>query len=128
MGKLPGPYERFRSERAAIWRAYDRLGAEVAAAGPLDDKVRELVRLGMSAAARAESAVHSHTHRALEAGATPAEVEHVILLGATTLGFPTMMAAWTWAHAALACHEEPRRPAGRASVGRRTLRRGRSAR
>jgi len=59
----------------------------------------------MAAATRSESAVQSHTHRALEAGATTAEVEHAILLGVTTLGFPTMMAALTWAQAAITAHK-----------------------
>jgi len=37
------------------------------------DSARELIRLGMAAATKSESAVHSHTHRALEAGATAEE-------------------------------------------------------
>jgi 4-carboxymuconolactone decarboxylase len=61
-----------------------------------------LIKLGMAAATRSESAVHSHVHRALEAGATAKEVEHAILLGVTTIGFPNMMAALTWARAAIA--------------------------
>jgi alkylhydroperoxidase/carboxymuconolactone decarboxylase family protein YurZ len=40
----------------------------------------------------------------MEAGATPAEIEQAILLGVTTLGFPRMMTALSWAKAALAVH------------------------
>jgi AhpD family alkylhydroperoxidase len=72
-----------------------------AASGPLDARTRERVKLGMAAASRSESAVHSHVHRAIEAGASRAEVEHALLLGVTTIGFPRAMAALTWADAAL---------------------------
>jgi AhpD family alkylhydroperoxidase len=102
MGKLPRRYQEFRQEHGAVWQAYEALGTAAADEGPLEPKVRELVKLGMAAAIRGETAVHSHTHRALEAGATPAEVEHAVLLGITTIGFPSMMTALTWARAALA--------------------------
>lgn len=104
MRQLPQPYERFKQDHPNVWRAYDALGAAAAGEGPLDPKTRELIKLGMAAAMHSESAVQSHTHRALEAGATPAEIEHALLLGVTTLGFPTMMAALTWAQAAIAAH------------------------
>jgi AhpD family alkylhydroperoxidase len=71
----------------------------------LPPKTRELIKLGMAAAAKSESAVQSHTHRALEAGATPAEIEHAVVLGVTTLGFPAMMAALAWAQSAIEAHE-----------------------
>ncbi len=107
MSRMPQPYERFKQDHPNVWRAYEELGAAAAGEGPLDLKTRELIKLGMAAATRSESAVQSHTHRALEAGATTAEVEHAILLGVTTLGFPTMMAALTWAQAAIAAHKSP---------------------
>ncbi len=50
-------------------------------------------------------AVHSHAHRALEAGASAGEVEHTVLLAVTTLGFPAMMTALAWGQAAIAGHE-----------------------
>ena len=50
----------------------------------------------MAIGARLEGAVHSHTRRALEAGATAEEIHHVVLLGVTTLGFPHTVAALTW--------------------------------
>jgi AhpD family alkylhydroperoxidase len=104
MSKLPRSYQRFQSDFAQVWRAYESLGAAAAEAGPLDRKVRELVKLGMAAANQTESGVHSHTHRALEAGATPEEIQHAILLGITTIGFPSMMAALSWSQAAIEEH------------------------
>ena len=79
---------------------------ELSAVSAGKDDIRELVKLGMATAARSRSAVQSHTHRALEAGATVAEVEHAVLLGITTVGFPTMMAALSWVRSAVADHED----------------------
>lgn len=106
MSQLPKAYQRFREDYSEVYRAYEQLGETLAAAGPLDSKTRELIKLGMAAARQSESAVQSHTHRALEAGATPAEIEHALVLGITTLGFPTMMAALSWAKAAIAMHQK----------------------
>jgi AhpD family alkylhydroperoxidase len=60
----------------------------------------------MAAANRSESGVQSHTHRALDAGASEHEVEHALLLGINTIGFSTMMAAMTWAKEAVASHKK----------------------
>jgi len=106
MGKLPRPYQQFKKEHAKVWRAYEKLGAAAAEEGPLDLKTRELIKLGMAAATKSESAVESHVHRALEAGATAEEVEHAVMLGITTLGFPAMMMALSWAKAAIAMHNQ----------------------
>ncbi len=105
MPKLPKFYLRFKKDHPRVYQAYEKLGAAAAKEGPLEAKVRELIKLGMAAATKSESAVHSHAHRALEAGATPAEVEHAVLLSVTTLGFPAMMTALSWAQAAVAGHE-----------------------
>ena len=106
MSQLPRPYQQFQTQHAKVWTAYEQLGLTAAEEGPLDQKSRELIKLAMSAATRSESAVHSHVHRALEAGATTDEVEHTIVLGITTIGFPAMMAALSWAQAAMANHAE----------------------
>lgn len=96
MAQLPKAYENFKKTYPEVWQAYDRLGASVHDSGPLDKKSRELLKLSMAIGARLEGAVHSHTRRALEAGATAEEVYHLVLLGLTTLGFPHAIAAMTW--------------------------------
>jgi len=96
MARLPRAYEAFKKSYPRIWRSYDQLGALSHEAGPLNEKTRELVKLAMAMGAKLEGAVHSHTHKALAAGATPKEVRHVVLLGLTTLGFPSTIAALTW--------------------------------
>lgn len=47
------------------------MSTSTAEAGPLSEKVAQLVRLAMAIGSGQEGAVHSHTRRALEAGATP---------------------------------------------------------
>jgi 4-carboxymuconolactone decarboxylase len=106
MSDLPKSYRRFKDQHKNVWQAFDRLGASAAESGPLDPKVRELIKFGMSAAVKSQSAVQSHTHRALEVGASAEEIEHAIVLGITTMGFPTMMQALTWAKAAIQTHKE----------------------
>ncbi|MCE7937318.1 alkylhydroperoxidase [bacterium] len=105
MPKLPKRYRDFSASHPDVWQAFEHLGATAAASGPLDERTRELVKLGMAAAGRSRSAVQSHVHRALEAGATPAEVEHAVMVGITTIGFPTMMTALSWVRDAIGDHE-----------------------
>ena len=106
MGQLPKPYQQFRQDHPEVYKAYENLGQIAAESGPLDIKTRELIKLGMAAATRSESAVQSHTHRALDAGATVAEVEHTLMLGITAFGFSTMMTALTWARQAVSSHSK----------------------
>ena len=96
MAKLPKPYELFKRAHPELWKVYDQLGALAHAAGPLDKKSRALIKLAMAIGGRMEGAVHAHVRRALEDGATAAEIRHVVLLGLTSLGFPSTMAALTW--------------------------------
>ncbi|MBI4587780.1 MAG: carboxymuconolactone decarboxylase family protein [Candidatus Rokubacteria bacterium] len=96
MPELPKSFQRFERQNAAVVKAYEALGEACAKAGPLDAKGRELVKLGMAIGGRLEGAVHSHTRRALEAGATPEAIRHVVALAVPTLGFPTAVAAFTW--------------------------------
>lgn len=92
----PIRFQQFGKKYPAVMRAYESLGAATAEAGPLDAKTRALVKLGIATGAWREGAVHSHTRRALAAGCAPDEVRHVVLLGTTTLGFPSMMAGMIW--------------------------------
>lgn len=96
MAKLPRAFETFRQRYRGVYEAYEALGGATHEAGPLDQKTRELVKLGMAIGGRLEGAVRSHARRAREAGATPGELEHVVLLAVTTCGFPTAVAAFTW--------------------------------
>jgi 4-carboxymuconolactone decarboxylase len=96
MKKLPRTFEKFRAENPVVAAAYENLGEACAGAGPLDTRTRELVKVGMAVGGRLEGAVHSHVRRAIEAGATPEEIRHIVALAVPTLGFPTMAMAFTW--------------------------------
>lgn len=96
MAKLPKAFETFRKRYRHVYEAYEALGGAAHEAGPLDQKTRELIKLGIAIGGRLEGAVRSHARRAREAGATPEELEHVVLLAVTTSGFPTAVAAFTW--------------------------------
>jgi alkylhydroperoxidase/carboxymuconolactone decarboxylase family protein YurZ len=54
------------------------------------------VKLAIAVGAGREGAVHSHVHRGLDAGLTPAELRHVALLAITTIGWPAAVAALSW--------------------------------
>lgn len=110
--KLSAPFERFMKQFPRAHEAYDRLGEACSTSGPLDAKTRELIKLGMAIGIRSEGAAHSHAGRALEAGASPEEVRHAVLLGIPTLGLPTTVAAFTWVDDVL-----DRQPRGRKKRG-----------
>ncbi|HVT80390.1 MAG TPA: carboxymuconolactone decarboxylase family protein [Phycisphaerae bacterium] len=95
--KIPGTFQRFVKKFPAIGKAHEDVAKAAEAAGPLDRKTCELVKIGISIGAGLESALKSHVRRALAAGASPQEIEQSILLAMNTVGFPRMVAAWSWA-------------------------------
>src|SRR5437588_6634390 len=96
---LPKKVESFSASFPSVWQAFHKLalGEECHGAGPLDDRVRRLVKVGIAAAAQSEGAVHSAVRHAKAAGIPAEEIRHVILLTITTIGFPRAMAAISWA-------------------------------
>jgi len=95
--KIPSRYLRTRERYPKLFEAVEKLGQEARAAGPLDEKTAQLIQLSAAASARSEGAVHSHTRRALAAGASAEEIRHALLLLVSTIGFPNVMAALSWA-------------------------------
>ncbi len=93
----PNMFQTLRNRHPQIIEAVDQLGETLRREGPLDDKLGHLVQLAAAAAIRSEGAVHSHTRRALEKGATAEEIRHTLLLLISTIGFPTVVAALSWA-------------------------------
>ena len=96
-GKIPGTFKRFVAKYPALGKAHEEVAKAAQAAGPLDKKQCELIKMGISIGAGLESALKSHIRRAMEHGATREEVEQAILLAMNTVGFPRMVAAWSWA-------------------------------
>ena len=102
MRKLPQTFEKFSRDYPKVHEAYQDLAKAAHESGPLDQRTRRLVKLAISVGARLEGAVRSHTWQAREAGATDAEMDHVVLLSLTTIGLPSMAAARSWVASALA--------------------------
>ncbi len=96
MSPIPKKFQEFQETYPRVAKAYEELGAAVHAAGPLNEKTRSLIKLGISVGARLEGAVHSHVRKALNAGATAGEIRQVALLSLPTIGLPSMMAALSW--------------------------------
>lgn len=95
--RLPGTYKEFVRRFPALGRAHEGIASAVEQAGPLDAKSLALIKIGICLGAGLESALHSHVRRAVQHGATHAEIEQAILLGMNTVGFPRTVAAWSWA-------------------------------
>lgn len=100
MPDLPEPFKEFGVDHPDVQRAYEQLAAAAHDAGPLDEKTRRLVKLGISVGARLEGAVRSHTWQAKNAGVTDDEIDHVVMLALTTIGLPSTIAARTWVKSA----------------------------
>ena len=95
--RVPGTYKEFVKRFPALGRAHENIAKSVEEAGPLDAKTLSLIKIGICVGAGLESALRSHVRRAMQHGATAAEVEQAILLGMNTVGFPRTVAAWRWA-------------------------------
>lgn len=96
--QLPQNYVQFRSRYKRLAGAVDELGKAARDEGPLDEKSVQLIQLAAAASTRSEGAVHSHARRARDAGASPDEIRHAVLLLVSTIGFPAVMAALSWAN------------------------------
>lgn len=96
MARPPKHYEEIKSQHPQVFQAIEALGQMLGQAGPIDVKTAQLIQLAAAVAQRSEGAVHSHTRRALEAGASADEVVHAVMLLTSTVGLPTMMAALSW--------------------------------
>jgi len=97
MKGTPGNYQWISKEFGPVMKAHQKLGQALQEAGPLGRKQAQLVQLAAAAAVRSEGGVHSHVKRALAARARPAEIYQAILLLTSTIGFPAVAAALSWA-------------------------------
>jgi AhpD family alkylhydroperoxidase len=96
-GNIPKHYKNLQTRYPKVMDALETLGSSLRSEGALDEKTGHLIQLGAAAVLQSEGAVHSHTRRALEAGATEDEIYHALLLLISTIGFPKVAAAISWA-------------------------------
>ena len=104
MTYMPDIYKEFQQQIPDKARAYDEMALKCHSWGPLDEKTRRLVKLGIAIGLNSEGGVRSHARRALEEGTTADELRHVVLLAFTTAGFPTMIAAMKWVEKVIEKH------------------------
>jgi len=97
---LPFSYKRFKEEFPKIEKEYEKLANQCHASGPLDERSRRLIKLGIAIGSESEGAVKSHARRAMAIGISLEEIQHAVLLGLTTIGFPKMIATLNWVHEA----------------------------
>ncbi len=93
----PGWYRFLREQHGDFFKSLENLGETLRQAGPLDEKTGHLVQMAAAAAIGSEGSVHSHVRRALKSGAAPAEIYHALILLTSTIGFPRVSAALSWA-------------------------------
>ena len=89
-------YQEITKLYPEVMAAQETLGKTIRGLGPLDTKTSHLIQLAAAATAKSEGAVHSHTRRAIKAGASAEEIYHSMLLLISTIGFPQAMAAISW--------------------------------
>ena len=99
---MPKAYLHMKKRHPEFVAAWEALGKATRNAGPLDEKTVQLIQLGAATALRSEGAVHSHVRRARASGATPNEIHQALLVVASTIGFPNVVAAFSWAQDILA--------------------------
>lgn len=96
--QLPGVFKRFSARFPELVSLHEQTARAVQAQGELDEKTCELIKIGICLGAGLESAMRAHVRKATQVGATVAEIEHALMLGMNTCGFPRTVAAWSWAH------------------------------
>jgi 4-carboxymuconolactone decarboxylase len=98
---LPEVYQHFQRHFPKVKEAFDALGAAEHDAGPLGERERRLIKLGIAVGAQSEGGVRSHVRKLLGIGVSEAEILHAIVLALTTIGFPATNAALSWAEEVL---------------------------
>ncbi len=91
----PTAHQQFVRRFPSLGKAWDLVNEE-GDAGPLDAKTQRLLKLAIAIGAMSEGAVHSGVRKARDAGASLAEMEQVVALAASTIGFPASVAVWRW--------------------------------
>ncbi len=103
---LPKKYTDFSTNYPDVFEKYKELGTVCREAGPLDSRTQNLIKLGIAAGGNSRGGVMSHTRKALDAGATVDDINHALLLTLTTIGFPNMISAMSWANEVISKHEK----------------------
>jgi 4-carboxymuconolactone decarboxylase len=101
MSDLPPFFKAMKDSFPSVWDSQAALNQLCDESGPLDARIRELIKLAVLAASGYEQSVKGHTDLALAAGATPAEVRQAVLLAAGPAGIPAVAYGLAWVEEAL---------------------------
>ena len=94
--ELPSQFKDLAGEYPDVCKAFENLGTQCHEAGPLGEKTRRLVKLGIAIGTGSEGASHSAVRNALKTGVSKEDILHVGILAITTIGLPHTLAAMTW--------------------------------
>ena len=103
----PPTFKSFTDRYGRVADLWQALAQEIDRCGPLDTRLRELVKFGIAVGQFHETAGRSHIRRALAAGASRPELEQVALLSATMCGLPRAVAGWQWIEAEHKAQPQP---------------------
>ena len=93
--KPPDTFLEFVARFPQLGEAWS-LVREAGETGPIDEKTTRLLKLAIAIGCQREGAVHSATRKALASGITRDELDQVVALAASTVGFPAAVAAFSW--------------------------------
>ena len=94
--ELPEFLQEVIKKYPRLWESYEDLGKAVGSLKGLDERGQRLVKLGIAIGSKMEGAVHSHARKCKKAGISDDAIYHCALLGITTIGWPSAMAAVSW--------------------------------
>ncbi|MGC8659552.1 MAG: carboxymuconolactone decarboxylase family protein [Desulfomonilaceae bacterium] len=99
---LPEIFIKFVEKHGDIADKFKEISELCSRAGSLGSQNQHLVQLGVSIGAGSVGAVKSHARRALEAGLSKEDIIQATLLSGTIIGFPAMIAAYSWVQEVIA--------------------------
>lgn len=85
--------KKLTAQQTATMQGFGKLHAAATATSALDSKTKELIALSISVALRCDGCIAFHTHDALKAGATEAEITDALSVAMLMGGGPAMVYA-----------------------------------
>jgi alkylhydroperoxidase/carboxymuconolactone decarboxylase family protein YurZ len=107
--ELPEFLQEVIKKYSGLWESYEGLSKAVASVEGLDERSQRLVKLGIAIGSKMEGAVHSHVRKSKKAGISDDAIYHCALLGITTIGWPSAIAALSWVNDILKGFPAPKR-------------------
>ena len=104
-GSRGGRYRALGERHPEVVAAYEALTAACRDAGPLGAHDVALLKVAISIGRGSWRSVHAHARKALEAGASPEALRHLVLLSLPTIGLPATLDAQKWVEEAIAERE-----------------------